>query len=79
MPDHPQYTMWKVRHEAEQAAEQERAARRAQREILRADWHKAWEEYQSHWREGFLAGSRPPWWHLRTWLRILLGKPRPHR
>ena len=75
LPDHPQHAMWKARYETEQTLERERAARRAQHGALRADWDKVWEEYQVHWREGFVVGSRPPWWQLRTWLRILFGKP----
>jgi hypothetical protein len=77
VPDHPQYAMWKARHQAEQAAAQERAARRAARDAQQARWKGAWEEYKGHWMEGVSAGRLPPWWHLRSWLRILFGKSRP--
>jgi hypothetical protein len=79
VPDHPQYAMWNTRYQAEQAAERERATRRTQRDALQADWEKAWEEYKFRRREEAVVGGRPAWWHVRTWLRILLGKPRRHR
>ena len=44
MPDHPQYTMWKARYEAELAAERERAVRRGEREASRAVWQQAWRD-----------------------------------
>ena len=79
VPDHPQYTMWKARYDAEQAAERERAARKAHREAQQAHWREAWDSYKTHWQEGLTVGRLPPWWHVRTWLRILFGKSRPYR
>jgi hypothetical protein len=75
--DHPQYAMWKARLEAEVAAERERAKRRASRDDERQEWNEAWTQYRRRWHEGFLPGrGLPPWWHLREWVRLLLGKPR---
>ena len=79
MSDHPQYAMWKARYEAERAAEQERAARRVDREARQAQWKTAFEEYKKYWLEGLSRGPRPRWWHFRAWLRILFGKSRPYR
>lgn len=78
MPDHPQYVMWKVRHEAELAADRERAARRAQREVAHIGLAEAWHEYKVHWRSGLVRERIvwPPWHDLRAWLRLLLGKDR---
>ena len=70
--------MWKARYEAEQEAARVRAAQRADREAQQAHWREAWEEYKARWREGSSAGRLPPWWHLRDWLRLLFGKPRPY-
>ncbi len=78
MPDHPHYAMWKARYEAEQAAAKVRATRRAVREAEQAGWREAWEGYKLRWGEGSGIAGLPPWWHLREWLRILFGKPRPH-
>ena len=77
MPDHPQYAMWKARLEAELAADRQRAVRRARREAEQADWNRAWEEYKERWLAGMQGRALPRWWHLRAWVRILLGKPRP--
>ena len=76
MPEHPQYLMWKARYEAELAAEQERAARRGQREVSRMEWQEAWHRYGVHWREGLIRRGTawPRWWDIRAWLRLLLGK-----
>jgi hypothetical protein len=71
--------MWKARLDAEQAAAQERATRRARRAAEQEDWKSAWDQYKARWHEGWGAGPLPPWWHLRAWLRILFGKSRPHR
>ena len=77
VPDHPQYTMWKARLEAELAAEGARAARRATWNADRDGRDAAWVHYRRLWHEGFLPGrGLPPWWHLRAWLRLLFGKPR---
>ena len=76
MPDHPQYAMWKARLEAEQAAVDERAARRALQDTERQQFDEAWVHYRKHWYEGFLPGrGLPPWWNVRAWLRLLFGKP----
>jgi hypothetical protein len=77
--DHPLNAMWKARYEAEHAAAQERAARRALRETQQVHWKEAWEDYKARRLEGMGVASLPPWWHLRDWLRVLFGKPRPHR
>ena len=77
MPDHPQYAMWKARFDAEQAAAREREARRARRDAEQVDWNRAWEHYKERWHLGNEGRSLPPWWNLRGWIRILLGKPRP--
>lgn len=73
MTDDPQYTMWKARYEAEQAALQERAAWHARRDAERAGWRDAWRTYQAHWREGPARTARPPWWNVLAWLRVLRG------
>ena len=74
MVDHPQYAMWKAQYEAEQAALDAKAALRAERELWRTTWREAWDEYEAHWREGQVKRPMPPWWHVRTWIRMLLGK-----
>jgi hypothetical protein len=80
VPDHPQYTMWKARHDAELAAASERAARQAERDGLQLEWHQAWRQYEAHWREGLVRGApwRPRWWDVRSWLHLIFGKDR-HR
>ena len=80
MPEHPQYTMWKARHDAELAAERERAAKRAERDALGAEWQQAWRSYETHWRDGLVRGpfKWPAWRDLRGWLQLLLGRDR-HR
>ena len=68
--------MWKTRHDAELAAERERAAKLAERDALQAERHQAWRSYETHWREGLVRRSLkwPVWRDLRGWLRFLLGK-----
>ena len=77
MPDHPRYTMWKARLEAELAAERALTARRTARDADRTGWDAAWVHYRRLWHDGFLPGrGLPPWWQVRAWLRLLFGKPR---
>jgi hypothetical protein len=78
VPEHPQYTMWKMRYEAELAVAREHAARRAERDAARAEWDEVWPGYEGRWREGLvrIGFRRPRWWEMRAWLRLLLGKDR---
>lgn len=66
--------MWKARYEAERAAERERAAWRADHEAQQAHRNAAWEEYKEHWLMGLTAERLRPWWHLRSWFRVIFGK-----
>lgn len=77
MREHPQYAMWKARHEAEQAVTRERAAWRAEREGEQEGLREAWKSYRAHWRAGLTRMPPPPWWHLRAWLRLLLRSWHP--
>ena len=71
MPEHPQYAMWKARHEAEQAAARERSARR---EAWRSSWRETWDHYEVHWHEAQVRRPSPKWWQLRAWARLVLGR-----
>jgi len=72
MPEHPQYTMWKARYEAERAQAAERAAWRAHRETDREGWRDAWRTYRTNWEAGLTRAEAPSWWHLRAWWRLFM-------
>ena len=52
MVNHPLYTMWKQRHDAELVTNGERLKLRALRDDEQRQRGEAWEAYVRHWYEG---------------------------
>ena len=72
MVDHPLYTMWKERHDAELVVGVARLALKAERQQQQREWQEAWEGYQQRWAAGRVSGPREPWWpRIRRWLAHL--------
>jgi len=70
--EHPQYRMWKDRLDADRQAEAIRLARRAARELSRAEWQAAWASYKARVAAATVALPLPRWWNVFGWVRWLL-------
>ncbi|HEY3013400.1 MAG TPA: hypothetical protein VGJ36_11670 [Gemmatimonadales bacterium] len=79
MTDHPLYRMWKDRLDADLAAGEARARRRAAREAELADWHEAWRTYKARRTELGEPVPTPRWWDVLGWIRWVLRLHAPGR
>ena len=77
--EHPQYRMWKDRLDAEREVKATQLARRATRELSRAEWHAAWVSYKARIAAATVALPLPRWWNVFGWFRWLLRLHAPGR